>query len=337
MARLTSDKIQEIKKLIIRGYSSREISNTTGLSHNTINNLRKQQYPRIKTSKGGRPKKIPEIIEKKMIMLYESGELCDSSEGKRYVKKQGNIECCNQTIRNCLDDNEFRCYSKKSKPLLSTTHISKRFSFAKDHEHWTQDVWSKVIWSDECSIELFSSRKEIFYKRSGTGPKKNHHKPKVQAGGGKLMMWGCMTADGGGSLIFIEGTITGAKYVDILKDGLTSSIRDWGLEPSDVIFMQDNAPAHASRIVQDYLRDQQITVMQWPPNSPDLNPIENIWKVLKERVGKRLPKPKNKAELKVAVKEEWKGIEPDIFANTAMSMPKRIRELLESKGGSTSY
>ena len=103
-------------------------------------------------------------------------------------------------------------------------------------------------------------------------------------------------------------------------------------------FQQDNDPKHTSKLVSDYLsRDLCIKdfMITWPPYSPDLNPIENLWADLKKRVEKR--NATNVEELEAAVKLEWKQTDKDLCQKLVASMPKRLVQLLEYRGGPTGY
>ena len=104
------------------------------------------------------------------------------------------------------------------------------------------------------------------------------------------------------------------------------------------IFQQDNAPIHTARVTREWLEvEKKIKTMDWPANSPDLNPIENIWKLLKDKVQKRKVFPRTVAELKTALKEEWEAFDVSIIENIVASMPRRIEAVLKAKGGPTKY
>ena len=84
---------------------------------------------------------------------------------------------------------------------------------------------------------------------------------------------------------------------------LTTSERE---RHADVtVFQQDNARPHSARVTQDFLRDNNVTVLEWPPYSPDLSPIEHPWDQLKTAIDRRQPRPRNRRELVQAVQEEW--------------------------------
>ena len=99
--------------------------------------------------------------------------------------------------------------------------------------------------------------------------------------------------------------------------------RNWRLQ-------QDNDPKHTSRVAKDFLAENRITVIDWPSNSPDLNPIENMWQIVKNNVEKRMPQ--NVAELKQFMTEEWEAIPQETVNNLVRSMKKRCNLVLEKNG-----
>ena len=105
----------------------------------------------------------------------------------------------------------------------------------------------------------------------------------------------------------------------------------------DFILMQDNARAHSAQSVQAYLSHVGIPVMQWPANSPDMNPIEHVWDLLKRRVKSRMPPPNNLNELGNALLEEWERLPQEIIDNIICSMPRRMETVIRARGGNTRY
>ncbi len=142
--------------------------------------------------------------------------------------------------------------------------------------------------------------------------------PTLKHGGGSVMVWGCMSAAGTGELQFIEGTMNANMCCDILKQSMIPSLRRLGRR---AVFQQDNDPKHTSKMLR-------VKVMDWPSMSPDLNPIEHLWGILKWKVEES--KVSNIHQLCDVIMEEWKR-------TLVNSMPKRVKAVLENNGDHTNY
>ncbi len=104
---------------------------------------------------------------------------------------------------------------------------------------------------------------------------------------------------------------------------------------ADFIFQQDLAHAHTAKSTKSWFNDHGVTVLDWPVNSPDLNPIQNIWAIVKRKM--RDIRPNNADDLKAAIKETWAFITPEQCHRLIASMPQRIDAVIQAKGGPTKY
>ncbi len=107
------------------------------------------------------------------------------------------------------------------------------------------------------------------------------------------------------------------------------------LKDADFIFQQDLAPAHTAKSTKSWLNDHGVGVLDWPANSPDLNPTENLWGIVKRKM--RNKRSKNADELKATVKETWASIPPQPCHKLITSMPRQIEAVIKAKGAPTKY
>ncbi len=193
-------------------------------------------------------------------------------------------------------------------------HKKARKQFAEDKQTKDMDYWNHVLWSDETKINLFGSDcvKRVWWQ-PGEEYKDKCVLPTVKHGGGSVMVWGCMRATG--------------MYCDILKQSMIPSLRRLGRR---AVFQDDNNPKHTSKTTTALLKKLRVKVMDWPSMSPDLNPIEHLWGILKRKVEER--KVSNIHQLRDVVMEEWKRTTCEALVN---SMPKRVKAVLENNGGHT--
>ncbi len=149
--------------------------------------------------------------------------------------------------------------------------------------------------------------------------------PTVKHGGGSVMVWGCMSAASTGELQFIEGTMNANMYCDILKQRLGHR----------AVFQHDNDPKHTSKTTTALLKELREKVMDWPSMSPDLNPIEHLWGILKRKVEEC--NVSNIHQLRDVIMEEWKRTPVATCEALLNSMSKRVKAVLENNDGHTKY
>ncbi len=110
-----------------------------------------------------------------------------------------------------------------------------------------------------------------------------------------------MSSAGVGPLCFLKTNVTAPVYQEILEHFMLSSA-DQLFKDANLIFQQDLAPAHSAKSNKSWLNDHSfgVGVLDWPANSPDLNPIENLWSIVKRKMTNK--RPKNSDEPKATVK-----------------------------------
>ena len=103
------------------------------------------------------------------------------------------------------------------------------------------------------------------------------------------------------------------------------------------VFQHDNDPKHISKVVKNYLENKRIVVLQWPSQSPDMNPIEHGWKHLKDQIGQRVDHASNLDQVFEIVEEEWSKLPLSFFRGLIESMPRRVSAVIQARGRHTKY
>jgi len=335
---LKKTEIGRIQQMVKEKLSVRLIAERTGFSKSVVGRVRRNMKDEVSQNKGGRKKLLTDRDRRKIVSLVRGGKPLSARKVVAVMRNDHGVVCSERTVRRSLVMSGFRAKKKVKKPQISKKNIKERLDFATSHEHWTFDDWSKVIWSDESKINRIGSDG---CKWCWVSPNEKLSdrtvSPTVKHGGGSVMVWGCFTTLGVGSLCKIDGKMDSLLYRSILEDDLMETIEYYDLDCADVIFQQDNDPKHTSKLVGSWLEMQEFEVMKWPAQSPDLNPIENLWSEVKRRLMEYEDFPSGIIELWQRVQETWNKISEDTCRKLVASMPERMAAVIKAKGKWTKF
>ncbi|GFW56349.1 transposable element Tcb1 transposase [Trichonephila clavipes] len=192
------------------------------------------------------------------------------------------------------------------------------------------EFWNTVIFSDESKFNIFESDgRQYVWRKPNPELEKQQITPTVKDGGGSVLVRGCIAANGVGTLCFIDGIMTARTYIDILRHNLQSSAQKLGLGTS-FVFQQDNDPKHTANLTREWLLYNSPRQLKTPPQSPDINPIENLWHKLDVEVRKH--KISFKDELKRVLLQEWHKIPNSTTKTLVLSMRNRLQAVINAKG-----
>lgn len=331
---------REIKNKIIELYKAGQrqvtISHNLNILKGTVSKIIRK-YRTIGTvdtaPKSGRPKKMSPRAEKIMIRISKADPRKTSVDIYKEMAGMG-FSVSARTIRRRLDAHGLLGRVAVKKPLISKKNRKARLQFAKEHLTWTQTKWNTVLFSDESKFKLFGSDGRKYIRRpKGTRYDQKYQIPTVKHGGGSVMVWGCFSGSGTGPLVRVDGIMDRYLYRDILRDHMLPYAEEE--MPLRWLFQQDNDPKHKSQLVKNWMNANAVPLMEWPSQSPDLNPIENLWDHLDKRI--RHYTIRNTEELFQVLELEWKNISKDFCVKLVNSMQRRCFEVIKSKGYATKY
>jgi len=212
--------------------------------------------------------------------------------------------------------------------LIRNENKQKRLEWAQRNLH---DTFEDVIWTDEASIQLdwhkrYSCRKEGERPRPKPRPK---HPTKVH-------VWAGISKKGATGICIFEGKMNAPLFCQILRRTLLPFLQVKFPTPNSHRLMQDNDPKHCSRYARCFYDEVGINWWRTPPESPDLNPIENVWHELKDHL-RGVVKPRNKQELIDGILAFWETMDEQKCQKYIGHLKKVIPKVIELNGNATGY
>lgn len=332
----------EERKIVVKLHNEtkkiREIADIVGIPKSTVYNII-ERYGKersfVNKPKSGRPSKLSKYDERKVLRIIKKCPKTSAPEIAQELANTCAVTVCPQTVRNTIKKNGFNSRVARKKFFVSKINKIKRYNFAKSYVSKPAAFWENWIFTDESKYNISGSdgRRRVWREKNRALDPKNMTGT-VKHGGGSVMVWGCMSANGVGNLHFINGIMNQYIYIDLLKNNLLQSAEKMGLS-GNFVFQQDNDPKHSSVNAKLWILYNTPKYEKTPPQSPDLNPIEHLWEELDRRI--RARSISNITDLRKALAEEWVNITPNVTKNLVDSMPKRLRAVMESKGYPTKY
>ena len=320
-----------------KGENQKAIAQKTGVAQSTISKY-KAFFGVKRKNRAGRKRMISESNARLMGRGVYKGELATAAIIEvNSINK--NIGASAKTIRRVLKNTDFNASYKIPGLLLTEKRKMASYEWAKKYESWTVENWRQVIFSDETKIyRLDSDGKQWVWIKKGKPLRQHNFNFKYKGDGGHLMIWSCITARGPGYMVKIDNGLDAQLYCDILNSDLIMTLNEYGWDLKDIIFQHDNDPKHTAATTKSLTSKSNMKVLDWPPFSPDMNPIEHMWSFLKKRLNQYDWDPKNLKEAFVRGADIWyKEVTPEMCCKYIDSMPKRIEALIEAKGGMTKY
>ena len=232
--------------------------------------------------RSGRPKILSPRTESILIRDVKRNCHKTSASISNELKKNMNISISPPTIRKILINNDLRAYKSVKKPLIGKNIAKKRLIFCQKYKEIN---WNNVIFSDESQFTCNYSNQPPLVRRPKGSSLLPRYLTKTVKFPQSVMIWGCFRGNKLGTLYIVEGSMNSAQYLKVLEKKMLPFYN----QDSNSIFQDDSAPCHRSNSVKKWHQDNNIRLLEWPGYSADLNPIKNLWAIMKKKVAMRCP------------------------------------------------
>jgi len=297
----------------------------------------------------GRPRKTSARFDRHLIHAALANSRIPFADLRNIINSDVSVS----TIHRRLHEDHIHKWRATERALLTEEHAKKRLKWAREHRTWTWEDWKHVVWSDECAVQKDSDNRQVWIFRHQNEREKYDPKNirgRTKGGGLSQPIWGCFAGTMLGPIVFINETVNTDVYIGILCENLLPFIDAVIADGTGhVVFQQDNATCHVSKRSREWLSnsgsEHGFSLMQWPPNSPDLNPIEHVWAHLKRELHQRYPDTKSlcggpdtiRRTLRTRLTEVWRDIGEGVLSPLINSMPHRVQTVLGAQGWYTHY
>ena len=216
--------------------------------------------------------------------------------------------------------------------------MAARLQFCQNYSQRTVNQWKNTVFIDEKVFSTDKNSRNGVWKPDGTRYDVKYVLPKTHSGRHTKAYWAWVSGHGPGEIIEVERRMNSIDYLKILNNVLLPSIEERFPDEETIYIVEDNSAVHTARIIQNWYREHaRLQRLFWPPRSPDLNVIENVWA---EMVREWRPgMARNENELHERVMEAWRMLDdrPLYFQKLTESMPRRIEKVLEADGAYINY
>lgn len=292
-----------------------------------------QQAPTARKGRCGRHRCTTARTDRAMVHPVMLDPFCNASSVKRQLLDITN--CSVETVRRRLDEGGYKRFVPARKTLLHPQHIVSRLQWSINHLAWTVEQWRMVLFTDESKFVICRHHPQHVRRRIGQRYKEENVVPQGNRGIGSVMIWAGFSHLGYTDVVTMEGNFNADDYNNLLLNHLIP--RYDALVPRGGYLMQDNAPIHTAIRTRQFLEQHQVQVLPWPSMSPDMNPIENVWALLKSDLSRQ--RVENADQLSAAIRDVWrtKMASQEFRDRLIDSMVARVRSLHIVRGSYTKY
>ena len=313
-------------------WSYGQIANVLHINYQTVARyLQREVWQLSRKGHCGIVRKTTRRFDRTVVRLSTANPRRSAVDIHKELVPVADVSC--KTVCRRLKEQKIWCRKCAVKPKLDDNHKLARYQWALNHRTWDLQ-WEKVIFSDEmhCSTSPWSM---TVWRKTGTRYCSEMVNESCNRSIANVSVWAAFSMDFYSPLVRIVGQNSAQSYIQILQTHLLPLCRQVG---NGALYQQDNAPIHRARLTRMFLADNNINTLPWPAISADINPIENLWSMLKAHLHQQ-PPPLNNDHLFRILQQKWDDLMSDahVRAKYVYSMLHRIDHVLKARGGYTKY
>jgi transposase len=332
--RLTQEQRHNIVLFHKQGKNPTAIAAEVGCTRDTVYHWIKRHHESggiTEKSRPGRKRKLSEANQSYLEKVITGNQSPSIRLATKKLKTEKKVDVGRETVRKTAHARGLTPFKKQRSSRLTDAHKRARLAFAKTYK---DKDWSNVVFTDEHAFKQFrsgNSQHNFAWRHS----REQVPTREVERWPITLNVWAGITLKGKTDLVFYQGGLKAPEYQRILEESLLPFASDvFEDEEIEWQLQQDKATSHTAATTMEWLEDHNIdTIEDWPTKGDDINPIENLWSIMDERLAKR--KFKTEKGMKKAVIEEWKNLDEQVVHNLIDSVPNRICKVIKAKGGHT--
>ena len=331
---LTTDEKATIIKESGKGTDARAIAISLGRHVDTVKRFLADPSPRKKRSDSG----VLKAVTTRELRLVKRKLLKKLGQTSKTIFREANLPEVSKSTRCRLLRSLAKNVKPEKQPPLSPRHKEARLNWARKY---LKTDMKMVLFTDETRATLDGP--DGWGKGWVANGQERHNRFRRQQGGGGVMIWaGIIGGELVGPVRVPEGVkITSATYCQLLQSAFLPWLDEVPLSRRfKLIFQHDNAPSHSAKATQAFLSSIGIEgnrLMDWPACSPDVNPIENLWGIMKEEIYHDGRQYSSKDDLWNAIETAASNVRPSEIRKLTNSVDKRIELVLQKKGGYIKY
>jgi transposase len=324
-----------------QGKSYGEINKLTGVARSTIQKIVKSNSSRTLHKGNATKKRLITGRELRQILRYISSCWSNRRQSWTQIKAALGLQASTSCIRRTLKAAGFRRCIACPRPFINKKQAKKRKGLAYHYRWWSVEQWKQVLWTDEATFETGKRNRIWVTRRPDEKHCQNCIRSVYRSGRVSVMIWGAIGWDYKSPLVFLEKEpeargITSKAYLHQVLEPVVFPYFDSlsTRQKKNFIFMEDGAKVHLGDARLPRL-NKGIRNLDWPPLSPDLNPIEKVWRWMKHELSKLSSPPLTIEDMKTELQRLWDQIKPEEWRYLTHRLTCKLEDVIANKGMAT--